>query len=186
MTKKNIVRKIIRELFLKFRCAPRYDLERKIIPKIKNKKVLLVGVADYVSDYPTRLKNNELWTIDKDSSVEQFGSKKHIIGSVVEIDKYFPENFFDFILFCGVFGCGLDNLEDAEKALKNCHKVLKDGGILIVGWDTKSVEGKGYRTPLSEHLKNYKLFIPVPMFGFPVGYKFYSKDSYHTYDFLKK
>ena len=186
MSKNNMFRKIIRELFLKFRCVPRYDLERKIMPKIKNKKVLLVGVADYVSDYPKRLSENELHSIDIDPSVARFGSKKHITGSVVEIDKYFPENSFDVILFCGVFGCGLDAIEDAEKALQNCHKVLKEGGILIVGWDTKSVEDKGYRTPLSESLENYKLFVPVSMFGFPVGYKFDSKDSYHTYDFLKK
>ncbi len=39
---------------------PRYIIERKIFPKIKNKRVLLIGVADYIPDYPKRLKNNEV------------------------------------------------------------------------------------------------------------------------------
>ena len=59
---KNRCRKIIRELVLKWRNPSRYIIERKIFPKIKNKRVLLVGVADYIEDYPQRLKENDLWS----------------------------------------------------------------------------------------------------------------------------
>lgn len=180
------LRKIARELLLKWRCRPRYDLERKIFPKIKNKKVLFVGIAEYVKDYPKKLKNNELWTIDIDSRVAKFGGKKHIVGNIAEIDKYFSENFFDFIFLCGVIGCGLNKLEEVEDALKNCYKVLKKGGILIIGWDPISLSKHYLKIPLSEHLSNYKLFVPINFYNFPSKYRVNIRNKYYAYDFLKK
>ncbi len=83
------IRKILRELTLKWICPQRYIMERKIFPEIRNKKVLLIGVADYTSDYPERLKNNELWSIDINPLVDEFGAENHIIGDAVKIDQYF-------------------------------------------------------------------------------------------------
>ncbi len=162
--RQNIFRKIMRELLLKWRCKARYDLERKMFPKIKNKKVLFVGVASYTKDYPEKLERNDLWTIDVNPEVAQFGARKHIVGSIVNVGKYFPKDFFDYIFFCGVFGFGVDTIKDAEKVMKNCYKVLKKKGILILGWDS-------YYSPIiPDELKNFKLFKAVPHFGFPIRY----------------
>jgi len=178
---KKLLRKIARELLLRWRQRARYDLERKMFPKIKGKKVLFVGVASYTQNYPKKLKANELWTIDINPEVAQFGAEKHIIGSVTNINQYFPENFFDYIFFCGVFGFGINTEKEAEKTMENCYKVLKKGGILVLGWDS-------YYSPIFPNkLKNFKLFTAVPRFDFPVGYTDNKKVKHpHVYDFLMK
>ena len=172
-----IFRKILREILLKWRQRCRYDLEKKIFPKIKNKKVLLVGVANYTADYPKKLRKNDLWTIDINPKVAKFGAKKHIVGSVVEINKFFSNNFFDFIILYGVLGYGLDTLDEAEETMKNCHKVLKEGGILLIGW------GPNIPNPPNK-IKNIKLFKQVPFFDFSINHKYESREFLLM--FLKK
>jgi hypothetical protein len=182
------LRKIAREVLLKYRCKARYDLERKMFPKIRGKRVLFVGIANYTKDYPKKLKNNEIWTIDINSEVEKFGAKNHIVGSITEVDTYFPENFFDYIFFCGILGFGVNTETDAEKTFEKCCKILKKDGILIIGWDSF------YSKVIPNQLKSFKLFKPVSRFGFPIGYQSRNRERKsdertkyaHNYDFLMK
>ena len=173
------LRKILREIFLKYRNEGRYIIERKIFPKIKNKKVLLIGCASYTSDYPKKLQGNELYSIDVDKDVLKYGAKNHIVGSVVEIDKYFEKEFFDVILFFGVFGFGLDDKENAEKALKNCHKVLKKDGITMLMW--QNIPKHDQINP--RELKNFKLFEIVNVGSYRSSYETNKKQ---IFEFLKK
>lgn len=154
---KRIVWRQVRNLILKWMNYPRYIIEKKIFPSIKNKRVLLVGCTHHVGDYPKKLRKNDVYSIDINPEMEEFGAKKHIIGNVVEIDKYFKEGFFDVIFLLGVFGYGLNEPKEAEKTMKNCYKVLKKGGILIIL--CKDISGCNQIVP--EKLKNYRLFTSI-------------------------
>jgi ubiquinone/menaquinone biosynthesis C-methylase UbiE len=163
-----IIRKILREVLLKWRIKSRYVIERKMFPRIKNKKVLFVGCAEYTKDYPSRIEknNNQLWTLDIDPEVAKYGAKNHIIGDAVEINKYFQENFFDVIMMIGVFGYGINKKEDADKSLENCAKILKKEGAMIIHWS--NITGKDMVKP--RKLDKIKLYSPTPMFGLPELY----------------
>lgn len=161
------LRKIARELMLKKRCEERYIVERKIFPRLKGKKILSVGCASYVADYPHRLKDNEVWTMDIDPEVEKYGAKKHIIGSVADVTKYFEKDYFDVIFLLGVFGFGLYDKKEAEKTMKGCHEILKKNGLLMIWWS--DTPGRNQIDP--RKLKNFSLFKPVKAFGVESGHK---------------
>lgn len=177
-----IIRKILREILLKWRSPPRYVLERKIFPKINGKKILLVGVAHYTANYPRLLgedKRNELWTIDIDPKMKEFGAKKHIVDDITNVDKHFKKGFFDVIVMVGVFGYGLDIKKGGEKALKACFNVLKAGGKFIIGWSDFEPHDKSN----PEKLKNFKLFKRASFYGFNSCYR--TKDN-KIFEFLIK
>jgi len=176
---KRILWRPVRNIILKWENYSRYIVEKKIFPLIKNKKVLLVGCAHYVEDYPKKLRKNDVYSIDIDPEMAKFGAKKHIIGDVAEIDEYFPKNFLDMIFLGGVFGYGLNDPKKAEKTLKNCHKILKKRGVLIIWW--KDVPERNQVVP--ERLKNYKLFTLISLAGIKSGYR--SKEEV-IFDFLMK
>jgi len=176
---KKKLRKAARELTLRWRNEGRYIIERKIFPKIKDKKVLLVGCANYTSDYPKRLYENELYSIDVDKETAEYGAKNHVVGSVVEIDKYFSKEFFDVILFLGVFGFGLDERKHAEKALKRCYKALKKNGVMVVMW--QDIPGHNQINP--RELKNFKLFQTIKVSDYESEYETKKKQ---IFEFLKK
>lgn len=164
------LRKIAREALLKWRIEDRYLIERKIFPKIRNKRILLVGCADYTKDYPKRLKDNKenyIWTIDIDPKVQNFGSNKHIIGNISKIRSFFPKEFFDLIFLVGVFGYGLNKKKEAEKALDDCSKIIKKEGLLVIGWS--DIPNHNQTNP--KKLKNFKKFKEVQAFGIPSGYR---------------
>jgi hypothetical protein len=157
------MRKIVREIFLRRRNPCRYIIERKILPKIRNQKVLFVGVANYTSDYPKRLKTNDLWTIDTDPSVAKYGARKHITDRLSNIGKHLPASSLDVILMFGIFGYGLNTKIEAEKTMEACSKVLKPGGIMVIQWSDKL--GKNPIDP--SKLRGFKYFKRKEMFGFP-------------------
>ena len=162
-----ILRRVARELLLKHRNEGRYIIERKIFPRIKGKKVLLVGCAPYTENYPKRLAKNELYSIDIDEKMREYGAKNHIIGNVVEINKYFKKQFFDVILFFGVFGYGLNKEEEAEETLKNFHFILKDNGLLFIMWQ----DSPEHNQINPRKLKNFNLFTKIKFADYGSGYK---------------
>lgn len=167
---KRILWKPVRGIVLKWKNYPRYIIEKKIFPSIKNKKVLLVGCAHYVNHYPNLLSKggNDVYSIDIDPKMAEFGAKKHIIGNVVEIDKHFREGFLDVIFLLGVFGYGLDDTKNAERTMKGCYKVLKDRGMLII----TGIDNSDNNRVIPKNLKNYKLFTPISLAGIKNGYMF--------------
>ena len=118
----------------------RIILENIIIPfylaRKNNQRLLFVGCAPYTKHYNEYFKDHEYWTIDPDPSQKYFGAKdKHYIIPLEEIDNYFDADFFDLIICNGVFGYGLNQPHQCEKAFNNCFKCLKDNGSLILGWN---------------------------------------------------
>ncbi len=176
---KNPIRRFIRGLVLKWRLEVRYIIEKKIFPKIKHKRVLLVGVEYYTENYPNLLKTSDLCTLDINPSVAKFGAKNHIVGDVSEVDKFFPEESFDVVLLLGIFGYGLNDMKGAEKTLENCSKILKKNGLLILNWS--DIVGKNPIKPRS--LKNFSLFSPISFNGYSSAYR---TRQNHIFEFLIK
>ncbi len=142
-------RSLLRNFTLKWRIPERYYFERKLLPKIKNKKVLLVGLAPYCKEEKkVLLKNkNELYTIDKNPDVAYLGNN-HKVSNLKDVD--FPSSFFEVILVPFVFGYETftirkQDVAEANECFTNCYRMLKKNGILIVGWNKEfnptSLEG---------------------------------------------
>lgn len=120
-------------------------LEAIIFPYVLShfnpKTILDIGREDYQKFYNDFFKKRELWTIDHDPKREQFGSpEKHITDYVSNLKKYFQNNYFDFILINGVLGWGLDSDEAINKTFNAIYKVLKPGGIFILGWNDSPLD----------------------------------------------
>lgn len=163
------MRKILRDLTLRWRIEERYILEKKIFPKLKNRKILWVGCAKYTKTYPKILEknNNLVWTIDIDSKMAQFGGKNHIVDTIANAYKYFKKNSLDIIFLTGVFGYGLNKKQEAELTMKTCHDILKRRGLLIVWWGDRP--GRNMINP--SKLKNSKLFEQISLRKYPFSYR---------------
>jgi SAM-dependent methyltransferase len=142
----NFIEKIIIEIKfrtgigkLRLKTVDRDILENIIIPYFISinvcQKILFVGVDWYTFQYESFFINKEFWTIDKDKAKKRYGSKRHIIDSLRNIDKYFEVNYFDLIILNGVFGWGLKEKKDVEKSFDQCYNFLRSGGYLIIGWN---------------------------------------------------
>ncbi|MDF5723659.1 MAG: methyltransferase domain-containing protein [Rhizonema sp. PD37] len=117
----------------------RYILEQKIIPYFLDKqefiRVLFVGCGSYTKHYEKWFRQKEYWTIDINPMKKIYGAKKHIVGSLGDLNLSFQENYLDLIICNGVFGWGLNDRKEVEKAFTGCYKSLRKGGVLIIGWD---------------------------------------------------
>ena len=160
-------------------------IERIIFPHVlanfEPKRILDVGREDYQKFYNEFFKGRELWTIDRDPERKKFGAKKHITDSISNVDKHFRENYFDVIIFNGVFGWGLNKKDEIEKAFESMYKVLKKDGLLIFGWNNL----KGAVPMPINKIKNLKKFKPYK-FKPLKGTSFESKTGRHTYNFYTK
>ena len=148
--------------FGRFALLPdRLYLEEVIFPAIcslRPKRMLDVGVRDYTGHLGSLLPSEcERWTIDVDPIVAAFGSPgKHIVGSVLEIDRHFPPVSFDVILLNGLFGFGVDRRDEQEAVLRQVRALLREGGRLIIGWD-RWPDGRPYVD--REHGSSEPLFV---------------------------
>ena len=160
-------------------------LERIIFPYVLSfhnpKKVLDVGREDYQAFYNHFFKGRELWTLDKDPERREFGAKNHISGNASKLDKYFKKNYFDLVIMNGVFGWGLNDKKIIEKSFNSVYKILKKGGIFILGWnDTPDLAPVHLET--LESLKRFKKYHFKPL----KTHSFKCKTGEHTYNFYIK
>ncbi|MDF5717348.1 MAG: hypothetical protein PUP93_26680, partial [Rhizonema sp. NSF051] len=66
----------------------------------------------------------------------------------------------DLIICNGVFGHGLDEREDVDKAYGACYQCLRNGGVLIIGWND---DAEPFPLGTSESIKKFKPFIFTPL-----------------------
>ncbi len=114
-------------------------LEQKIIPYfVKNQeftKILFVGCGSYTKHNKKWFKQKEYWTIDINVMKKIYGAENHIVGSMIDLNNYFSKNYLDLVICNGVFGWGLNDKKEVEKAFSECFQCLRQGGVLIIGWD---------------------------------------------------
>ncbi|MUG94722.1 methyltransferase domain-containing protein [Scytonema sp. UIC 10036] len=166
----------------------RYILEQKIIPYFLEReefaKILFVGCAPYTKHYEKWFKNKEYWTIDINPVKTIYGAKNHIVSSMSELSNHFTENDLDVIFCNGVFGWGLNEREEVEKAFAGCYQSLRKGGVLIIGWNDVP-ERKPFPLETCESLKQFQPYYFPPLSN--TSYINLTDESdKHTYNFYVK
>jgi SAM-dependent methyltransferase len=145
----------------------RYIIEAKVIPyfvaRPEYKNILFVGCAWFTRFYSKEyFSNKNYWTIDIDPQRAKYGSKQHIIDSVSNLHKHFPPNYFDLIICTGVFGWGLNEKSEVDRAFSNCFECLRPEGIFILGWNDIP-ERKPFPLEECQSLAKFKPYIFTPL-----------------------
>ena len=78
----------------------------------------------------------EFHSLDMDPEQAIYGPPgRHVIGSVTDMSGYYDEASFDVVISNGVIGWGLNERIGFERMMEQCHRVLKPGGLLILGYN---------------------------------------------------
>ncbi len=161
-------------------------LEEVIFPYFQSspeiRRVLFVGCAWYTKHYRQTFKDADYWTIDPDPTTRKFATRQHFTASLERLGDFFPEGHFDLIVCNGVYGFGLDGIEECDRAFQQCHSRLAEGGIMLLGWDDIPA-----RTPVPladiASLDEFERFIFPPL----ETWRYLTDTPYrHTYDFYQK
>ena len=102
------------------------------------KCVLLAGTRRYTRRYPSLFAPlvTTVWTIDFDPDAAKFGNgRQHRTGDMRRVDQVFPEISFDIIHVNGLLGFGVDRASDIQTMIEACHRAMRPGGQLMLGWD---------------------------------------------------
>jgi SAM-dependent methyltransferase len=160
-------------------------LEEIIFPRIladfEPEKILDIGREPYQSFYNDFFEGRDLWTMDIDPERAEFGSENHITDSAHRAADHFNENTFDFVLMNGVIGWGLNKPEKIEQAINGIYKILKSGGIFIIGWNDKE-DLLPIRLDKLTALKKFKSYHFKPL----KSQEFKCINGEHTYSFFIK
>lgn len=98
-------------------------------------RILFVGCQWYTKRYEEKFHHKEYWTIEIDPNLRKYGSSNHIVDSLENLDAHVEHNYFDVIIYNGVFGWGIDTEENAEIAFQQCFQCLRNNGVLVFGWN---------------------------------------------------
>lgn len=123
-----------------FASADRRLLEECILPFHARRQtalaVLFVGTRAYTSAYETLFAGHRFITMDIDPAAARHGSsQRHVVACASRACDHFEAESFDLIVFNGVFGWGLDERASVEAAVEGFHRLLREGGELVVGWN---------------------------------------------------
>lgn len=142
--KKRIKRQIIRVkmrlgLGVALQTTDRHVLEKTILPyfaaRSDCRRILFVGCEWYTKHYEKIFANQEYWTIEIDPQLKEYGAENHVIDALQNLDSHFELNYFDLIVYNGVFGWGIDTQQAADIAFEKCFQALRPGGTLVFGWN---------------------------------------------------
>jgi hypothetical protein len=97
--------------------------------------VLFVGCAWYTRHYDKMLPGRVYMTIDPDPWKKRFGARRHIVAGLEALDAHVAPGSLDLIICNGVFGWGLDDRADCERAFDACFDALRTAGELVIGWN---------------------------------------------------
>jgi SAM-dependent methyltransferase len=169
------------------RTEDRRVLEQVVFPfyadRADVKKILFVGCQWYTKHYQRSFfPQHVFWTMDPDKRSRKFGSRRHVMAPLENLDEFFPEDYFDLILCNGVYGYGLDASQQCELAFEHCHSRLRTDGHLVLGWNDVVVETRVRMEDVAS-LRRFRKFT-FPAFG---SWRYLTDTSYrHTYDFYVK
>jgi len=126
------------------------------------KKIVFIGTAYYTKGYCKIFKNKVFYTLEYDRKQAVFGCKLHIIDSFTEISSHFKESEVDVVICNGVYGYGLNNEQDVNRAFQSTYKVLRKGGVFIFGW-SNCKEHSPYDVENTQALKLFQNFYFKPL-----------------------
>lgn len=114
-------------------------LENLILPHYQispdHRTILFVGTEWFTHGYVRMFSHKSLVTLDLNPAKARYGASRHITASVTSIERHFGPGELDLVLLNGVLGWGLDRLDDADRAIAGCHRCLRSGGHLVIGWN---------------------------------------------------
>jgi SAM-dependent methyltransferase len=147
-------------------------LRRLILPALARdplRRVLFVGVRAYTRRYGEefrRLAGGGFFTIDSDPGAARWGEPgRHASGDVRRLDTHYPAGSFDAVVMNGVFGWGVDDRPDMDRAIEAIHAVLAPGGLLLVGWNTDRSHDPDTLDAVA------RLFAPTAVHGLPARHR---------------
>ncbi len=97
--------------------------------------ILFIGCREYTNGYNKIFANKNYWTLEVDPTQREYGAKNHITDSLKNVHLHFNENELDLIVCSGVFGFGLNDKANVEKAFRGCFTCLREGGVFVLGWN---------------------------------------------------
>ena len=161
-------------------------LERVILPAYARlpgmRRVLFVGSDWYTRHYEKLFPGQQYWTLDPDPWKRKFGARRHIVAGLESLDAHFDESHFDLIICNGVFGWGLDQRDDCERAFLACFRRLKVGGHFMLGWNDVPEH-----TPLPlASLGSLARFKPQPLPALGTARFLADVQTRHVFDFYMK
>lgn len=164
----------------------RQTLEQLILPAYARRAdirtVLFVGCDWYTRHYEKMFNGKTYWTIDPDRWKRQFGAPHHHVIGMEKIDEHFAPGSLDLIVCNGVFGWGLNERADVERAFAGSFSRLREGGHLLVGWNDVPE-----RRPLSlDSVTSLARFTRPPFPALGVSHHLATPDTRHTFDFYAK
>jgi SAM-dependent methyltransferase len=98
-------------------------------------RVLFVGCDWYTSHYGKLFAGRAYWTLEKDPGRRKHGGVQHVTDALANLRAHFEASWFDLIVVNGVLGWGLDDRDEAERSLLACAESLREGGVLVLGWN---------------------------------------------------
>ena len=145
--------------------------------------ILFVGCdADTAGYHETYFHDRRFVTVEPNELNRDFGAKEHIVGTLEELGKHIPAGSLDLIICNGVFGWGLDDKDNCEKAFAAAYEALKPGGQMLLGWNDVP-----RRCPFPlESIASLSKFRKheFPLFG---SWRYLTDTVYrHTFDFYLK
>ena len=168
------------------RCEDRVFMEESILPALAclpdGTTILFVGIEWYTSHYERYFYNSGVTfiTCDIELSYSSYGSTMgHITSDIQNITRIMGLDVYDVVIITGVFGYGVDTEEQFHKTIENLYSIIKDKGILLVGWDReRSIEPNSRNIDI---IRQY--FDPIDGFlGLPFHKSFIkSKHEFHIF-----
>ena len=101
--------------------------------------ILWVGCQPYTRRYLDAIERPgaKCWTLEIEPSARRWGHpRRHTVGDLQMVGTLYLPCQFDVALVNGVFGYGLNTESGQNKAIEGLARVLKPGGLLMLGWNT--------------------------------------------------
>jgi SAM-dependent methyltransferase len=158
-------------------------LEKVILPQFADpeefRRIVFIGCDWYTRGYRRFFPQQEFWTVDVDPKKARYGAMHHVTDCVTNVDRHFGRGEIDLIVCNGVYGWGLNERNDVEKAFWAFRRVLRPGGVFVLGWNDTPERAP---VPLDEcaSLRSFNRY-DFPGLG---RSRFLTSTPYrHTYDF---
>lgn len=146
--------------------ADRRILEGVIVPWLLAQplldRILFVGCAWYTQRYHARFSGKKYMTLEANPGNARYGARRHVVGRIEELDQHVGPASLDLIVCNGVVGWGLDAPASVNAAFLACHRALRPGGILLVGWNDTS-RRNGRVLMLAPALLRFAPFVCPPL-----------------------
>jgi hypothetical protein len=161
-------------------------LEQVILPYFAGRKeymsILFVGCDWYTHGYYRLFQGKCFWTVEMNPRRKCYGAKLHIVDSLVNISSHFHEGELDLIICNGVFGFGLNEKDEFEKAIHGCYTCLRRGGYFVLGWND-TPERRPFPLETSTSLREFNRSVFPPL---STDHLMTTSPNRHTYDFFAK